>query len=87
MLKAEATDMKTLPFGFAFDFSDAAKDLYDELKQRDPLAVQKGIYTTEHLGIEEMVGKYFGISEHLEALREALLKRVNLRESRARHRS
>ena len=37
MLKAEATDMKTLPIGFAFGFLDAAKDLYNSLQHRAPL--------------------------------------------------
>ena len=87
MLKVEATDMKTLPIGFAFDFSEAAKDLYNKLQHRHPLAIQDEICTTEHLSIDEMVGEYFGISEHLDTIREALLERVNLRESRARHRN
>ena len=87
MLKVEATDMKTLPIGFAFDFSEAAKDLYNKLQHRHPLAIQDEICTTEHLSIDEMVGEYFGIPEHLDTIREALLERVNLRESRARHRN
>ena len=87
MLKAEATDMKSLPIGFPFDFTDVAKDLYDNLKLREPLAVQEEIYTPEHLAIDEVVGEFFGFSEYLEEIREGLLERVNLRESRARHRS
>ena len=87
MLKAEATDMKMLPIGFAFDFLDAAKDLYNRLQHRVPLPIQEEIYTPEHLRIDGLVGEYFGIAQYSDAIREALLERVNARESRARHRS
>ena len=87
MLKAEATDMKTLPIGFAFSFAEAAKDLYSRLQHRDPLPVQEEIYTSEHLRIDELVEEYFGIAQYSDAIREALLERVTLRESRARHQS
>ena len=87
MLKAEATDMKSLPIGFPFDFTEVAKDLYGNLKLREPLSVQEEIYTTEHLAIDEVVGEFFGFSEYLEEIREGLLERVNLRESRARRRN
>ena len=87
MLKAEATDMKALPVGFDFDFADAAKDLYNKLQRRAPLPVQEEIYTSEHLRIDGLVGEHFGIAQYSDAIREALLERVKLRESRARHRS
>ena len=87
MLKAEATDMKMLPIGFVFDFLDAAKDLYNRLQHRVPLPIQEEIYTPEHLRIDGLVGEYFGIAQYSDAIREALLERVNARESRARHRS
>ena len=87
MLKAEATDMKALPVGFDFDFADAAKDLYSKLQHRAPLPVQEEIYTSEHLRIDGLVGERFGIAQYSDAIREALLERVKLRESRARHRS
>ncbi len=87
MLKAEATDMKALPIGFAFDFLDDAKNLYSRLQHRAPLPVQEEVSTPEHLRIDELVGEYFGIAQYSDAIREALLERVNARESRARHRS
>ena len=87
MLKAEATDMKTLPIGFEFNFADAARDLYSKLQRRVPLAVQEEIYTVDHSSIDELVEEYFGISKHSNSIKDALLERVNLRESRARHRS
>ena len=87
MLKAEATDMKMLPIGFVFDFLDAAKDLYNRLQHRVPLPIQEEIYTPEHLRIDGLVGEYFGIAQYSDAIREALLERVNARESRVRHRS
>ncbi len=87
MLKAEATDMKALPIGFAFDFLDDAQDLYNRLQHRDPLPVQEEVCSPEHLRIDEIVGDYFGIAQYSDSIREALLERVNARESRARHRS
>ena len=87
MLKAEATDMKALPIGFAFDFLDDAQDLYNRLQHRDPLPVQAEVCSPEHLRIDEIVGDYFGIAQYSDSIREALLERVNARESRARHRS
>jgi hypothetical protein len=87
MLKAEATDMKALPVAFDFDFAEDAKHLYNKLQYRDPLRVQEEVYTSEHLRIDELVGEYFGIAQYSDTIREALLERVNLRESRARHRS
>ena len=87
MLKAESTDMKALPVGFDFDFAEAAKDLYAKLQHRAPLPVQEEIYTSEHLRIDGLIGEHFGIAQYTDAIREALLERVKLRESRARHRS
>ncbi len=87
MLKAEATDMRMLPIGFNFDFADAAKDLCNTLQNRDPATIQEEISTDEHLRIDNLVEEYFGITQHSDAIKEALLERVNLRESRARHRS
>ncbi len=87
MLKAEATDMKALPIGFAFDFFEASKDLFTVLQHRAPLPVRMEIYTPEHLRIDRLVGEYFGIAQYSDAIREALLERVTARESRARPRS
>ena len=87
MLKAEATDMKALPVGFDFDFAEGAKDLYNRLQHRDPLPLQEEINTSEHLLFDRLVGEHLGIDQYSDAIRGALLERVKIRESRARHRS
>ena len=84
MLKAEATDMKMLPVGFAFDFADDAKGLFDKLQHRVPMAIQQEVYTAEHIALDELIGQYFGISDYSPAIRDALIERVNVREKRAR---
>ena len=86
LLKAEATDMKTLPIGFDFDFADAAKDIHARLQRRVPMAIQEEVYSDEHLMIDTLIGEYFGISHYSDAIRDALLERVTLRETRAKHR-
>ena len=86
MLKAEATDMKTLPIGFDYDFADAARKIYERLQHRTPLPVQQEVQTAEHLAIDEMVVEYFGIAEYSQAIRDALVERVNYRETRAKRR-
>ena len=84
MLKAEATDMKALPANFDFDFADAAKDVFDSIKHREPMSVAEEISTEEHLLIDEMVAEYFGFSDVLENIRVALVDQVNFRLNRAR---
>ena len=84
MLKAEATDMKTLPVNFNFDFADDAKHVFDLIKTREPLPVSEEVYTKEHLILDDMIGSYFGISSQNEAIRRALLDQVGFRLSKAR---
>ncbi len=84
MLKAEATDMKALPVNFDFDFADAAKEVFDSIKHREPMSVAEEISTEEHLLIDEMVAEYFGFSDVLENIRVALVDQVNFRLNRAR---
>ena len=84
MLKAEATDMKTLPINFNFDFGNDAKHVFDLLKNREPLPVSEEIYTKEHLLIDDIIADYFGLSDQKEAIRDTLINQVNFRLSRAR---
>ena len=79
MLKAEATDMKTLPINFDFDFGNDAKHVFDLLKNREPLPVSEEIYTKEHLLIDDIVAGYFGLSSQKEAIRDTLINQVNFR--------
>ena len=86
MLKAEATDMKTLPVDFSFDFADDAKHVFDLIKSREPLPVSEEVYTREHLLIDDMVADYFGISNQIDAIRQTLINHVSFRLSRAQPR-
>ena len=84
LLKAEATDMKMLPIDFNFDFTREAKQVFEMLKNREPLPVSKEIYTDEHLLIDDLVAGYFGFQDRLENIRNTLIEQVNFRLSRAK---
>ena len=84
LLKAEATDMKTLPVDFSFDFADSARTVFDILKKREPLPVDQEVRTDEHLAIDEMVLKFFGLEDRQESLRRDLVRQVRFRTERAR---
>lgn len=87
MLKAEATDMKSLPISFDFDFSCSAKDVFENLKLRDPRSVFEEIHTTEHIAIDDMVAQYFDCKKEMNQIRKALLKMVSDRTVRAQNRT
>ena len=84
MLKAEATDMKTLPVNFSFDFAEDAKEVFESVKNREPMSVAEEIYTDEHVLIDDMVAAYLGFKDMLEDIRETLVRQVDFRLSRAR---
>ena len=84
LLKAEATDIKMLPIDFNFDFAHEAKQVFEMLKDREPLSVSKEIYTDEHLFIDDIVADYFGFQDSLEDIRNTLIEQVNFRLSRAK---
>ena len=84
LLKAEATDMKTLPVDFSFDFADSARTVFAVLKKREPLPVDQEVRTDEHLAIDEMVLKFFGLEDRQESLRQDLVRQVRFRTERAR---
>ncbi|MDE0013029.1 MAG: Eco57I restriction-modification methylase domain-containing protein [Candidatus Poribacteria bacterium] len=84
LLKAEATDMKMLPVNFNFDFAQEAKQVFNTLKDREPLPVSKEIYTDEHSLIDDIVADYFGFQDRLEDIRNTLIEQVNFRLSRAK---
>ena len=82
LLKAEATDLKTLPLSRAFGFGEEARAVCRELAGRAPLPVAEELRTGEHARIDAMVEAHFGIAEHGEAIREALVERVAARHRR-----
>ncbi len=84
LLKAEVTDMKVLPIGFNFDFDQEAKQVFNVLKDREPLPVAKEIQTDEHLLIDDIVADYLGFQNRLEDIKSALVEQVNFRLTRAK---
>ena len=83
LLKAEATDLKTFPVFFDFDFADEAKGVFSVLKGRGPMPVAQEVYTDEHLAIDHMVFNYFGFPKLQDAVREQLLELVAFRTKRS----
>ena len=83
MLKAEATDMKALPINFDFDFATQARQVFNNIKCRQPLPVQEEVYTKEHLLIDDMVADFLGFSDKQDDIRQTLVKQVSFRMSRA----
>ena len=84
MLKAEASDMASLPIGFGFDFAGGAKEVLAMLQLRQPLPVEQELYTPEHLLIDEMVSEFLGFSSHAESIRQELIHKVRFRANRGR---
>ena len=84
MLKAEATDMKTLPIDFNFDFAADAKKVFNSIKNRKPLPVWEEINTKEHVLIDDMIVDYFDFANKRESIRDALVEQVNFRSGRAK---
>ena len=87
MLKAEATDMKTLPVDFDFDFADNAKKVFDSVGDREPMSVAEESYTEDHLLIDDMIADYFGFMDMRERIRDALIEKVDFRTNRVRRTS
>jgi len=83
LLKAEATDMKRLPVGFAFDFGRDARRAGD-MHMREPLPVTKELQSKEHLFIDRIVFQYLGLEGMEDDGREALREMVGFRMKRAR---
>ena len=85
MLKAEATDMKSLPVAFDFDFGNEARKVFDSLGSRDPLPIPHEVNKEDHLFIDNIVARFFGYPDRtMERIRHILLKQVEMRVSRAR---
>ena len=84
LLKAEATDLKTLPLEYDFNFAKEAHAVFDKLAKRTPLPVEQEVYTEEHLAIDEVVSQFFGLERCQDEVREALVEQVGFRTKRAK---
>ena len=83
MLKAEATDMKGFPVRFDFDFGNEARQVFADVSNERPLAVEDELRTHHHHRIDEVIGKYFGIYNQLDDIRALLIEKVGFRGARA----
>ena len=83
MLKAEATDMKGFPVCFDFDFGNEAREVFADVSNKRPLAVEEELSTPHHRRIDEVIGKYFGIDNKLDDIRALLIEKVGFRGARA----
>lgn len=86
LLKAAATDMKLLPIDLSFDFAEEAKEVFEQLKDREPKPIPGEVYTAEHLLIDDMVVRYFGFADSQENIRQALIEQVHFRMSKGESR-
>lgn len=64
--------------------AEDAKEVFEQLKDREPNPVPKAVYTEEHLLIDDMVARYFGFANSQENIRQVLIEQVNFRMARAR---
>ena len=83
LLKAEATDMKSLPTAFDFDFGKDARKAARML-ERDVLPTPEELYSDEHLFVDAVVFERFGLEGVAEDVRRALKEMVDFRLSRAK---
>ena len=84
LLKAEATDMKVLPIDFDFNFADDAKEVFNIIRNREPLPVWDEVRTEEHLLIDDMVSSFFDFGDKKEKIRNTLLEQTAFRVERPR---
>ena len=83
MLKAEATDMKGFPICFDFDFGNEAREVFEDVSNERPLAVEDELMTPHHRRFDKVVGRYFGIDNKLDDIRALLIEKVGFRGARA----
>lgn len=82
LLKAEATDLKSIPLYFEFGEPKKIKKIYESLQKREALDTLNEINTSEHNQIDELVFDYLEINkikikEILNTLEEVIQARKN----------
>ena len=87
LLKAEAMDLKAIPLGQPLDFGSEAKEILERLESRRPLPVAEEVRAEEHLALDDLVEKRFGIGEFGEEIRGALVERLERRAGKAKRRT
>lgn len=81
LLKAEATDLKSIPVYFDFGVPERIKEVYEKIRTRQAKSTLEEIDTDEHKAIDDIVFGYLGIPEEKRESLVAELKHVISRRS------
>ncbi|OHA73868.1 MAG: hypothetical protein A3B24_03300 [Candidatus Wildermuthbacteria bacterium RIFCSPLOWO2_01_FULL_48_16] len=81
LLKAEATDLKSIPVYFDFGALEKIKEVYERVRTRQAKPTLEEIETDEHKTIDNIVFEYLGISDDKKKELVAELKQVISRRS------
>jgi len=86
MLKAEATDLKTLPLCFDFDEIDEIREIFTICSnQKVPTNIDDAVSSSIHMRIDNIVYKYFGLSTDHNFITDLLLERVHWRTNKSKN--
>ena len=85
MLKAEATDLKSLPFCFDFKNLSEMKTIYSLAKhQKVSSKIEEAVNSEIHKRIDKVVFEYFGLTSESSFVVEMFINRFNWRNKKSR---
>jgi hypothetical protein len=85
MLKAEATDLKSLPLCFDFKNLSEMKTIYSLAKhQKVSSKIEEAVNSEVHKRIDKVVFEYFGLTSEISFVVEMLINRFNWRNKKSR---
>ena len=85
MLKAEATDLKTIPLCFNFGNETEIRDIYKLAKKYfTPGKIEEAINSELHKRIDKIVYSYFGLEQEKNFVTEMLVSRFNWRNKKSK---
>lgn len=88
MLKAEATDLKTLPLCFDFENIQEMKEIFEIAKgQYNSSKIEEAINSEVHKRIDKIVFDYFNLSSEDNFIADMLIKRYNWRNKKSKTKS
>lgn len=86
MLKAEATDLKTLPLCFNFDEIEEIRKIFTICNnQKVPTNIDEAVSSSIHMRIDNIVYKYFGLQTENNFVTDLLLERVHWRTNKSKN--
>ncbi|MBO4555309.1 MAG: hypothetical protein J5706_01015 [Elusimicrobiales bacterium] len=85
MLKAEATDLKSLPLCFDFKNLSEMKTIYSLAKhQKASSKIEEAVNSEIHKKIDKVVFEYFGLTSESSFVVEMLINRFNWRNKKSK---